>query len=338
MAIQNKRPPPPARLILYVTITVILVSSSDGVVSAVPVADTLNYNALAIGLNAHTWDADTPYFAEDRYFDLVKATGISWIRLNAVNPFSRASSMKLSQFIEALHDRGIRVLIVLSNNLVGNNARFSYADWNISLASFLDSFALQVDAWEVWNEPNYPRFRLGYMDGSAQHYVDLLRSAHEMIKGGIRPNVPVIFGGLAPTDNAVGFARQALDLGAYEYFDAFGFHIYGGRSYSFLRTITSLTGSKPVWITEVGIDSLRYGLEGQARQLHVLLDYLQRRKNSYNLEISFVYCWMDYAKTGDVTNVFQNPTSVEDFFGLVGVNLEPKPAFYKVRAIALLRS
>ena len=131
-----------------------------------------------------------------------------------------------------------------------------------------------VDAIEIHNEPN---LSLEWPRGpNAWEYVQMLRVAYGLIKA-IDPDVIVVSAGLAPTlttpdrmaINDLDFAREMLENGAADYFDAFGYHPYGfdqppeadptQHELSFRRTerIRALldeygAADKPIWITEFG--------------------------------------------------------------------------------------
>ncbi len=89
-----------------------------------------------------------------------------------------------------------------------------------------------IDAIEVGNEPNLIN-EWGHPP-NAWEYVQMLRVAYTTIKG-VNPNVIVVSAGLAPTlttpdrhaVNDLDFAREMLDNGAGQWFDAFGYHPYG---------------------------------------------------------------------------------------------------------------
>lgn len=282
------------------------------------------------GVNAHIWDLELPQLDSKGYFDMMSRMGVKWVRLDAVDPFNEWDVARFGPFLSALHSINAEVLVILSNNVVGNNASFTVSDWNNSVRAFVELFGAQVDAWEIWNEPNYPQFFLGYMDGSPEHYVEMLKSAYSIIKLHY-PDIPVIFGGLAPTNNALAFTQRAFDLGAGTYCDAYAYHVYSlsSEADTDLKAAISTMYPKPVWITETGADSLQLGPEGQAEQLRMLGEYLQRNREIYRIQLVFWYCWVDYAKVGADRNVFGNHASNEDFFGLVTVNLTPKPAYYE---------
>lgn len=131
-----------------------------------------------------------------------------------------------------------------------------------------------VAAIEIHNEPN---LSLEWPRGpNAWEYTQMLRVAYETIKS-IDPNMIVVSGGLAPTlttpdrgaINDLDFAREMLQNGAADYFDAFGYHPYGfnqppeadpNQSELVFRRVERVrdllvqygAGDKPIWLTEFG--------------------------------------------------------------------------------------
>jgi hypothetical protein len=133
--------------------------------------------------------------------------------------------------------------------------------------------ALKIDAVEVGNEPNLSH---EWSRGpNAWEYVQMLRVAYTAIKAG-NPNVIVVSAGLAPTlttpdrkaINDLDFAREMLENGAAQWFDAFGYHPYGYnmppeadpasaelvfRRAERMRALLEKSGVyKQVWLTEFG--------------------------------------------------------------------------------------
>jgi len=90
-----------------------------------------------------------------------------------------------------------------------------------------------IDAIEIWNEPNLAREWRGVLPFSAAGYMELFRSSYEVIRQEA-PQTLILTAGLAPTgDSAVSvndrdFLQQMFDagLGAYE-FVGVGIHPYG---------------------------------------------------------------------------------------------------------------
>lgn len=134
--------------------------------------------------------------------------------------------------------------------------------------------AAGVEAIEVHNEPNlileWPRGPNGW------EYTQLLRVAYTEIKA-VAPQIIVVSAGLAPTITTpdrrvitdIDFAREMLENGAGNYFDAFGYHPYGfayapeqNPSYGVLNfrraeliydlLVQYGLGDKSVWLTEFG--------------------------------------------------------------------------------------
>jgi hypothetical protein len=316
--------------VISLVITVSVVSVSSTIQSAKPFSNTgaIKDNIL-VGVSVHPWDAITPYFNIDEYFNLLNEIGVQWIRIDIGNPNNQWDINQTQLFLKQANTRGIHVLGILDGVTFDDNPNFSLDNWNNSVRIVLQLFGNTVDAWEVWNEPNSPSTALGYMDGTPQHYVDMLQSAYVTIKS-MFPEVPVIFGGIAPTENGYDFVNRSWSLGAGAYCDAVAYHFFSqylSTSTIQLPEIASLVNPKPIWITEVGADSLQFNLTGQAQQLIALRDYIYSMAVTCRIQRSFWYCWMDYAVPGNATNVLGNPSSSEDFFGLITVDLERKPAY-----------
>lgn len=134
--------------------------------------------------------------------------------------------------------------------------------------------AFGVDAIEVHNEPN---LSMEWSHGpNAWEYTQLLRVAYTAIKA-VDPSIIVVSGGLAPTlttadrgaINDIDFAREMLDNGAAQWFDAFGYHPYGYnqppeaapsydtlvfRRVELIRELFEERGilDKQIWLTEFG--------------------------------------------------------------------------------------
>lgn len=292
--------------VISLVITVSAVNVSSTVQSAKPLSHTgaIDYNIL-VGVSVHPWDAITPHFNVDEYFNLLNEIGVQWIRIDMGNPNNQWDINQTQLFVEQAKIRRIHVLGILDGVTFDDNPNFSLDNWNNSVRIALQLLGNAVDAWEIWNEPNSPSTALGYMDGTPQHYVDMLQSAYIIIKS-MFPEVSVIFGGIAPTENGYDFVNSSWSLGAGAYCDAVAYHTYGQylpTSTIQLPEIASLVNPKPIWITEVGADSLQFNLTGQAQQLIKLRDYIHSLAVTCRIQRSFWYCWMDYAVPGNATNV-----------------------------------
>jgi len=132
-----------------------------------------------------------------------------------------------------------------------------------------------VIAWEIWNEPNNPSFYLGYMDGTPEHYFDLLKVAYTTIKA--TSNTPVVSAGLSPNYDWQTWLNDLQSLGSKNYSDIQGLHLYYDLAPTNLEKANSVKAyGQPIWITEIGRPSNteNYSPEEQANYLVDNLDLL----------------------------------------------------------------
>ena len=140
-------------------------------------------------------------------------------------------------------------------------------DYASALAVLVQRYGDQVDAWEIWSEPN------GRASYRARHtvrsYVRLTKSAYTAAKA-TDPNTTIVAGALMWADR--GFTRRLYRKGIEGYFDALSIHPYsdarspldasGEGKYvrgSFARGVPAVRDlmqrrgdDKPLWLTEFG--------------------------------------------------------------------------------------
>ena len=130
------------------------------------------------------------------------------------------------------------------------------------------------------------------MDGSIQHYYDMLKIAYEEIKNydqsitvvGI--SASTLYGGAAPEPGG-GLMKDLYEMGAAHYLDAVSFHIYQHwltgftevYGYEFtaaqaLEKAQDLFLGKPIWITEVGTINV-VGADNVAYYLRIYFNRLE---------------------------------------------------------------
>lgn len=126
--------------------------------------------------------------------------------------------------------RGLRVLATLwltpgwANGYRGDKVLpTDVADYG-RVAKFAANRWRNVEAWQVWNEPNLDAF-LNPPDPIG--YTRLLRAAYPAIKAG-NPNARVVFGGTMYVDTP--WIKRAYVAGAKPYFDVMAVHPYQGDS------------------------------------------------------------------------------------------------------------
>ncbi len=185
----------------------------------------------------------------------------------------------------------------------------------------------QIQAWEIWNEPNTSFFWRPAVN--AQAYVALLRKTHRALKA-VNPKAKVILGGLSPgspdAPSASVFLSDIYQAGGAELFDAVAYHAYGeGPLQNWLpdallqiRYVMAANGdlAKPVWITEMGCYTHGLGSVSESWQAAYL-----REARSLLASISFIE--RVYWYTLRDANQSSDP---EKNYGLFHADGSPKPA------------
>jgi hypothetical protein len=224
----------------------------------------------------------------------------------------------------------------------------------------------QIDAIEIWNEPNLSREWTGGMEWSGGGYMQLFRPAYDAIRA-INPNIAVITAGLAPTaaDGAIDdrlFLQQMYDAGlADSHYQniAIGIHPYGwgnppdarccnaieGRGWDdnerffFMDTIEDYrqimvdNGHAPVqmWPTEFGWASWD-GIPTEAPDVWMTYNSPQQQAE-YTLRAFQIGQSLDYVGPMFLWNLnFANDTLIEQRNEMVGYslfipNIEPRPLY-----------
>jgi O-glycosyl hydrolase len=255
-----------------------------------------------IGINIHLSDFEKN---PQKIVDLLLASKTKWVRTDWIIDH-------MTDFMNAMKSNGINVLAIIDNNTLQTS--FTLPEWKSVVENILNtSEAKNVDAWEIWNEPNVPDFNLGYMDGQPSHYFQMLKLAYTTIKN--QSSSPVIFAGLSPYGEWLNWVKDVYDLGAESYFDVQGVHLYDELPINkvILQDATSLT-NKSIWITEIGRQSYSpYSEEDQTMYLEQNFKELDKQANAI-----FWYELVD--NTGGAPEK-------ENHFGLARNDYSFKPAF-----------
>ena len=187
----------------------------------------------------------------------------------------------------------------------------------------------QVEAWEVWNEPNTSFFWRPAVDAAA--YTTLLKKTYRAVKAA-NPNARIILGGLSPGTGAPdsisppNFVEQIYRNGGGSSFDAVAFHAYGdgaledwlAASLLEIRSVMDANGdmAKRVWITEMGCYTEGPGSVSEAWQSQYLL-----QARAFLTRIPYVQ--RVYWYTLRDADSSSNP---ESNYGLFRADGTPKPA------------
>lgn len=145
------------------------------------------------------------------------------------------------RMIEEIQKEGLNLIIrldrppwwALPENYTGENGPpADYQDFGDFCGWMADRYRGQVQAYQVWNEPNLDR-EWGGQPPSPEQYTELLRVCYTAIKEA-DPDVIVVSAGLAPTgmytelvmpDDV--FLRRMYEAGAADYFDVLGLNAPG---------------------------------------------------------------------------------------------------------------
>jgi hypothetical protein len=239
--------------------------------------------------------------------------GVRWVRIDWITG-------EMGPFMERMSNDGIEVLAIINHNTL-NQQNFTLQNWQGNVSAIVASNdAKFVSAWEIWNEPNNPSFYIGYMDGTPEHYFDMLKVAYTTIKA--TSNSSVVSAGLAPNDDWQTWLNNLQDLGLNNYSDIQGIHLYYDFASTNLEKVNSVKAyGQPVWITEIGRPSSteNYSPKDQATYLTNNFDLL-----APNVEKVFWYELKD--------NVGLTPPK-ENFFGLITTEYAPKPSYDALKSL-----
>ncbi len=242
-------------------------------------------------------------------------------------------------WVNAAVAKGLKPLITLDygNPLYDNGdkpispaAIEAYANYAEFVAT---QFKGRVTMYEIWNEWDLTTGNT--TKGTPQSYVNLLKVVYPKLKA-VDPNIEVIGGGISAGAILSTWFTQMLDAGALKSADAISIHEYIFHSTGANRSPETLIGKLagveatlksrnsnqdyPLYLTETGWPT-NTGTAGTTEQ----------EAGDFNAETALLSSsvpglkgiwWYDFQDDGSVAS------STEDNFGLVHVNLSPKPGFY----------
>jgi hypothetical protein len=327
-----------ATLLLFATMTV----AGCRAAAAEPVVPADGYG-FSVGASQIWMSAEDA----DRELDAAARTDARWIRVHI--DWHAIEKVKgqfdwgyVDHWIDGARARGMRVLGLITNTPDWAKAPgtalyappIDPADYAAFAATVARRYSDRVSDWEVWNEPNLPRF-LGYADRQAAVYVGLLKAAYPAIKV-VQPNSTVMSAGLSPAlgvDAPANFLNDMYTNGVKGYFDAVAMHPYvfpGGiaadtdHGWSDLaRAHDVMTvhgdGDKTIWMTEFGAPTSAPTAEGvsQEEQAKQILDVLAGVAATGWSGPAFIYSIRDLDTA--------NPDDREDNFGaLLTSDWQPK--------------
>jgi hypothetical protein len=336
--------------VLVGSLVVLTRPSDDGPRSSLPV----------VGVQFHAFWSNYTDAERGEVLDRLQEAGVQWVRIDLSwamlqpeegSEFSAYTASWINQILDMVERRRMQVLLTFWQTPIwangGAGERVPPADpedYARALGWLAERYSSRVAAWEIWNEPNDPVFFAG---ADPRTYTALLRAAYRAVKAK-DPDAPVVFGGLAFNDSD--WLQKAYAAGAGGYFDVLGTHPYqavanlppdapdDGTKWR-LTHVTSVRDvmvrngdeDKDIWFTEVGWSA--HGVDGpgvphwaygvsRAEQADYLAQTLHLVANRYEY-VTHVFWYRERdARTGDVH---------QDNFGLLDVELRPKPVWTRLR-------
>ena len=209
-------------------------------------ADRTRLDRAEMGIQAHYF-LDTQTWS--RTLHQIAALNIDWIKLQASwkwlqpnRPGEFEQNFRLFQLhVQEADKRGFKVLLSIAKapdwarnydrNEDGPPDDFNELHWFIF--KLIEKVGPNIDAIEIWNEPNLRREWTGGFPLSGASYMELLRVGYNAVRE-FSPNTVVVTAGLAPTGNHSGvsvddraYLRQMYEAGLAQYPDVkIGIHPY----------------------------------------------------------------------------------------------------------------
>ena len=318
---------------------------------AAPTAHARPASQIA-GVALHPWHLHDGNY-RSRVFDRIAATGAKWVRIDIpwvwVEPDGPSASHghgdwgTLDHIIWAAESRGLKVLGIVAYTpdwASDTGELWSYPDpqaFEQYFAALLRHYP-EIQAWELWNEPNYERFSFGGPDPAK--FVSYLRSARK-VRDSLGSKAKLISGGVAPGGQIdIGtWLNEVAMRGGLKLIDGYGIHPYSGvpaddpRSLmmqleSLHRRLAQLgRPDLPLWLTEYGAPSTPVA-NGYGPAL-TEAQQADRLRTAYALATRFD--WIENMTWYEFLDEDDDSRDPEDNFGMVRNDLTPKPAYTAFR-------
>jgi len=243
------------------------------------------------GMHIHRADSQTPWpevqFGAWRIWD----AGVSW---NKLQPKPGAFVFdKLDRDVQLASEHNVRVLLTLGisptwassepENL--NSSRTpggcappkNLADWHNYVETVARRYKGRIEAYEIWNEPNLPK----YFCGSVAEMVNLAREAYKTIKA--QDPAALVVAPPGTGRDGIRWLSDYLKAGGGEFSDVIGFHLYvtpaePEKLVDLTRDVLDVMKangiSKPLWNTEFGWAKPRYFSNQQDAASFVARSYI----------------------------------------------------------------
>lgn len=229
-------------------------------------------------------------------------SGVDWVRVefksctkdNTGEGFKK-SLEDYKSIVDGYRNNGTSVLLII-DYLSFPNAAMNVDGFSQRAGLIAESLGSSKIAYEIWNEPDLST--VGNLDAAS--YAALLNSAASAIKS--KSGGTVITAGLASGDpNYLASLRSAMEgLGGWGNVDGVAVHPYGkapsacsqysssGDLGEFVENFSGV-GGKPLWITEIGIDTADQSIEDD--YLRCVFDYYKNNRDK--IAATLWFAWSD---------------------------------------------
>jgi hypothetical protein len=269
-----------ARVAAALTVAVAAVATPVSASVAAPSGGTAA--KVAVGAQFHgTW-SHLCDVKRAKVLDMLAGAGATWVRIDlgwtTIQPDGpgrfdmRWGVPFVDKVLNMATARGLKVMVMFWQTPGWANGNRDERILPTNVDHYADAirfaakrWSRQVQAWQVWNEPNGYEF-LSPPDATA--YTRLLRAAYPAVKAG-NPDAKVVFGGTMYVDTT--WIARAYAAGARGAFDVMAVHPYQGysskapeetdrRGRERMTHTSELVrlmqrqgdGGKPIWFTEFG--------------------------------------------------------------------------------------
>ena len=266
------------------------------------------------------------------HFKLIGSLGAEWVRLDMswekIEPAQDTWRFEhWDSLVRISSHYGLRILPVISGTPRWASSHpdldsyhtyppRDFTDFGIFIRKVVERYGRKIYLWEIWNEPDAQ-----FWKGSTQEYCRLLQETDSALRVA-DPTAKIVLGGVSST--SLHFLKELLSLGALDYVDIVGIHLYGSdsgdvlkRAENFIDVLDESSETIPVWVTEIGLSTpFQYNTEeDQASFLERVFTELSTMSRIQRL------FWYELKDSGLL--FFWS----EHNFGLVRFNLTPKASF-----------
>jgi hypothetical protein len=306
------------------------------------------------GVAVHPWQLGS-HDSRERVFSGVAATGAHWVRVDM--PWAwveehgptvrngRGTWGAIDPIVESATRHGLKLLPIIGftpewASDSGDLWAYPYSQpFETFFAAALRRYP-QIQAWELWNEPNFERFSFGGPDAAG--FVELLRAARHA-RDGAGSTAKLISGGIAPGGeiDMVSWINQIAIRGGLNLIDGLGVHPYSPANPddpgSWMMQLQALHDQLadlgrpdlPLWLTEYGAPTTPV-LNGYAPPL-TEPQQADRLRTAFALASHFD--WIENLTWYEYRDSCNDRVDPECNFGLVHNDLSHKPSYDALREV-----